>query len=147
MKENNIYVRSLNEKDTLKVQMMDEASGNCLEQWLDSYAYAYGIFKDNELIGYCSIGYADDIRDLIDNYPGKTDDSLLLSDVFVDFDFRHQGYGTYMIKEAIKLRHKYDGYNELVFCEPMHPGLIDFYKNLGFIEIGKLCMVIPIKTK
>ena len=134
-------IRNLAEEDRDQVERLDELSGFCLEQWLDDEGYGYGIFVGKELIGYCSIGYADDICATIEKYPEKTPDSLLLSDVYVIPTYRNKGYGTQLIAEAISLRHQYDGHEEIVFCEPIHEGLIKFYGNLGFTEIGEMCMV------
>ena len=134
--EDKIFVRDLNTLDAYAIQEIEKKSGAYLEDWLDIENFVFGIFKNDTLIGHCSIGYADDISQNIDNYPGKTADSLLLGNVYILPEHRNKGYGSLMLKEAIRFRHEYDKYNELVFCQPLHEGLYTFYENLGFVRIS-----------
>lgn len=142
---NHILVKTLSKKDIYIVQNLDERSGNDLEQWLDDEGYSYGIFLDENLIGYCSIGYANDICNAIETYPGKTEESLLLNDVYILPEYRGHKYGLTLIKEAIRLKSEFEGCNELIFCQPICSQLHNYYKTLGFQVINTFCMVKPTK--
>lgn len=84
-------VKLLTMKELHSVRFMDVVSDFYVEQWLEENTdYAWGIFKNetDELMGYCTIGYADDTSDIIEKHPEHTDDSLLLSDVYIKPQFR-----------------------------------------------------------
>lgn len=135
----NVYVRFLNKKDAEAALEMDDLSGFCLGQWIDdSYDYSWGIFENNNLIGYCSTGYADDCNEYIDKHPLHTNDSLLLSDVFIRREYRNQGYGLKLITDAIAKRWELDGKKNVVYCSLMREELEKFYGKAGFrmIETG-----------
>lgn len=125
-----IYIRSLTEEDRNTVDNLDELSGNYVAQWLEGNTdYAWGLFADSKLIGYCSIGEAEDVSAVISSYPGYTCDSLILSDVFVLPEYRKQGLGLYMVEQVIKERNKE---NNLIFLKPFCDSLGYFYDKLGF---------------
>lgn len=139
----NVFVRPLNENDTDSVRLLDECSGNYVQQWVeDNTDYAWGAFLGNTLIGYATIGYADDCRGVIESYPGRTCDSLLLSDVYIKPEYRGRGYAKELISEVIAQR--IDAADELVFLMLQHESLAMFYEKFGFREIGDSCMVRPI---
>lgn len=104
---------------------------------LDS-EYAWGIFKNgtDELIGYCTIGYADDVGDTIERHPEHTNDSLLLSDVYIDPQFRNKGYGIKLITEVIHNRWELDGDKNTVYLIAMYDKLKYFYEKIGFKPIN-----------
>ena len=130
-----LVVKPLNEENRPTVEEMDDMSGDYVSQWLeDNQDYAWGLFVNDALIGYCTIGYADDCGEKIEGYRGYTHDSLLLSDVFVLPDYRGQGYGSFLVNEAVKLRTKDD--KQLVFLTMMHDQLSHFYESIGFSAIG-----------
>lgn len=63
-------VKLLTMKELHSVRFMDVVSDFYVEQWLEENTdYAWGIFKNetDELMGYCTIGYADDTSDIIEN--------------------------------------------------------------------------------
>lgn len=129
-KPKGIYIRSLTEEDRNAVDDLDELSGNYVAQWLEGNTdYAWGLFADSKLIGYCSIGEAEDVSAVISSYPGYTCDSLILSDVFVLPEYRKQGLGLYMVEQVIKERNKE---NNLIFLKPFCDSLGYFYDKLGF---------------
>lgn len=141
-----LTVKPLSEKYYRSVEKLDEASGNCVADMLDyddevdNFAYAWGLFKNNRLIGYCTIGGADDCGGTIAACPGYAGvDSLLLSDVFVMPRQRGQGCGAFLVNEAIKLRTKDD--KQLVFLTLLDDNLSYFYKKIGFSSIGDGNMV------
>ncbi len=125
-----LVVRSLNEEDFDIVKALDERSGNSLADMMDCDDYGFGLFKDDVLIGYCSVGGADVYEDDIENYPGYTDDSLLLGDVFVVPEEAGKGFGSILVDEAIKLATENN--KELVFCPLLDNNLVNFYEKLGF---------------
>ena len=125
-----IFIRRLTEEDRNAVDNLDDLSGNYVAQWLEGNTdYAWGLFADSKLIGYCSIGEAEDVSAVIENYPGYTCDSLILSDVFVLPEYRKQGLGLYMVEQVIDERNKE---NNLIFLKPFCDSLGYFYDKLGF---------------
>ena len=129
-----ITVRILTTQDIPAVKILDDLSGNYVEQWLDddNADFSWGIFLNQNLIGYCTTGCADDCADCIENHPLHTVDSLLLSDVFILAPHRHHGYATLLIKTALELRHISDGYDETVFLTLLYDNLATLYKPIGF---------------
>lgn len=135
-----LVVKPLSEEHRLEVEEIDDASGDYVSQWLeDNEDYAWGLFEGETLVGYCTIGYADDCCEKIEGYRGYTHDSLLLSDVFVLPDYRGHGYGSFLINEAVKLRTEND--KQLVFLTVMYDRLSHFYEPIGFSSIGDGVMV------
>lgn len=126
-----LTVIPLSEEHRRSVEKLDEASGNKVADMLDSEGYAWGLFKDKNLIGYCTIGGADE---LVNNekaqYIGCSQDSLLLSDVFVMPQHRGQGCALFLVNEAIKLRTKDDP--QLVFLDLLDDDLSHLYEKIGF---------------
>ena len=95
----------LTEKDRLATQILDKLSGFFVEQWIeDNTDYAWRFFINNTLVGYCTTGCADDCPDIIETHPSYTVDSLLISDVFILPEYRHNHFGSQMIVEAIHNR-------------------------------------------
>lgn len=131
-----LLVRPLTVHDLKQVEVMDEMSGNGVSQWVCDLAegelndYSWGMFFGDEMIGYCTIGGADDVCDEIEEYPGYNYNSLLLSDVYIKPEYRGNGYGLKMVDEAIKKRTENE--KELVFITLLHDGLSRFYEKIGF---------------
>lgn len=140
MANEELVVRALTEKSRTDVESLDEMSGNCVSQWLeDNEDYAWGLFKNNNLIGYCTIGYADDCGPEIENFKGYTHDSLLLSDVFIKPEYRKQGYALLMIDEAIRLRTANE--KELIFLTVLYDDLRNLYEKCSFMYVKNGVMV------
>lgn len=127
-----LYTRALTEEDTETVFMLDEKSGNCASEWLDITDFAWGFFKEDQLVGYCTTGYADDCPFSIENHPLHTDDSLLLSNVFILPEYRHYGYSSKMVTDAIHKRWESDREQNTVFLTVMYDDLVSFYQKIGF---------------
>lgn len=131
----NLSIRGLTRKDLDVAIQMDEESGNALTQWIedleeeDESDYGFGAFLNEELIGYCSIGYADDVGASIDNHPLHTSDSLYLSDVYVKPPYRKNGYALQMIETSLALANPQ---NEAVFLTVLYDNLEHLYNKLGF---------------
>lgn len=141
----NTFAAPLSIYQLSEVKTMDQMSGFCMEQWLDDNVdFAWGLFHNDKLIGYCSIGIADDTEPLIEGHEAyKEDSSLYLSDVFIFPEYRNQGYGSQMIKESIETRWKMDGEKNTVYLHamgitgdlPYDEKLKSFYEQIGFSEL------------
>ena len=74
------------------------------EEACESMAYAYGIFNNDTLVGYCTlgsgIGVLDDIR--------QASETVVLSDVYILDGYRNCGLGSKLVKEAIEQKLKND---------------------------------------
>lgn len=135
-------VKPLTSKDLKNVEMLDAMSGFELEQWIeatekDDFPFAWGIFDGDILAGYCSIGYADDTCSEIEEQPLYDSDSLLLSDVYVVPNYRHQGLAEKMVKTAIKKRWELDGAKKPVFLVCVSDRVAALYEKIGFTKIQK----------
>lgn len=64
-----VILRALTEADPEQVEMLDELSGNGVADMFDCEEYAWGVFVGNELVGYCTLGGADDYEMGYDEYP------------------------------------------------------------------------------
>ena len=137
-------IRSLNESDITEVKKVEKESFFEVSDMTDSPDYGYGIFVENSLVGFCTIGCADVIDDIeaVATYPGFNGDSLLLSDVFVLPEHRAKGYGSSLVREAIKMKWASEKKNELVFIEPWDDEVKRFYDKLGFSSITDDIMVL-----
>lgn len=130
-------VRALTEDDMVQVEVLDVESGNDVACMLDSDKYAWGIFVGNELVGYCTIGTAADTGH--DKYEMWSNESLCLSDVFVKFEHRCNGYASRLIGDVLKEYNPGDA--EAVFLTLLDDKLIDFYYSLGFKTVDDGVMV------
>ena len=133
-----LRVASLSEKDLAQVQLLDELSGNDVAFMLDGEDYAWGVFLGDELVGYCTIGGADDPDMDYDNYEEWTDSSLCLSDVFVKEEYRGRGAALTMINEALQ---QANPDNDSVFITLLNDGLEHLYEQAGFRHIDDGTMV------
>ena len=99
-KHDKIVVRPFTAEDLFEVTEMDNCSGNDVRHTVEELEYkeindySWGIFVNDVLVGYCTIGYADGVGDKIENHPLHGDDAYLLSDVYIKPEFRNKGYGT-----------------------------------------------------
>lgn len=134
----NIKVRSLNADDTKQIKLIDELSGNGVANMADCKDYAWGLFKGDNLIAYCTIGGADDTDMGYDEYPEWTDESKLLSDVFVREEYRRQGYALKMLNEVLK---EANPEKQAVFITLINNNLSRLYEKLGFRLIDDGTMV------
>ena len=120
-----IKVRYLTENDRVQVELLDKESGNDVSWGIDSEEYAWGIFVGSELVGYCTLGGADDVDMGYDEFEDWNNDSLLLSDV----------------RETLE---KGNPENESVFLTLLDDRLSYFYEKLGFemLEGGSMVRVV-----
>lgn len=128
-------VRPLTEDDAQQVIIMDELSGNNVSGMIDCDDYAWGLFKKDELVAYCTLGGADDPEMGFDEYPEWTDESLLLSDVFVKEEHRGKGYALKLVNEVLLAANPE---KEAVYLTLLDDRLSYLYEKLGFklIEDG-----------
>lgn len=121
-------VRALGEDDREQVELLDEKSGNDVAWGIDSEEYAWGVFLEKELIGYCTLGGADNDCGYED-FDEWTFDSLCLSDVFVKEEHRGKGAASALIEQALD---KANSENESVFLTLLDDRLAEFYEKFGF---------------
>ena len=124
---------NLNSKELDTVLELDKKSGFGVYQWAkDNTGDIYGVYNDNnEIVGYCTIGGADDVIPLIKEIPNYNFEDYYLSDVYIKPEYRHKGYGTYMLKEAIKIKYRIEGIAP-IYLEVMYDDLKNFYSLVGF---------------
>lgn len=133
MNKQNLQLRKLQGKDMLFVEEMDEASGFGVAQWLEELdsneeaSNSYGLFLDEKLIGYCTLGYADDLS------VSTNCDSRLLSDVYIKPEYRHHGYGSMMVREALEM--EIDCQYHPTYLTYLYDDLEEFYKPFGFVHV------------
>ena len=133
---NELTIRPLTYQDNQEIQNLDDMSGNDVAQWFqeeDDYCedYAYGLFLNNRLIGYCTIGGADDCPLMIAKHELYNYNALLLSDVYVLPEYRNKSFGLQLIIKAIQLKREQE--NEPVFLTLLYDSLSNFYEKAGFI--------------
>ena len=123
-----------------QVKMLDSYSDNYVyimledmdEEACESMTYAYGIFNNDTLVGYCTlgsgIGVLDDIR--------QASETVVLSDVYILDGYRNCGLGSKLVKEAIEQKLKNDPTIKNVFLTILDIDLKDFYEKLGFKSLS-----------
>lgn len=132
-----LETRLFKTKDIYAVHYMDSLSGFNMASYIDNdNDWAWGLFDNsNQLIGYCSIGYADDCNDAISKHPMHDNDSLLLDNVFILPKYRHTNNAIRMISDAITNRWHYDNFKAPVFLSYVSPTIIPTYELVGFKQI------------
>jgi len=134
-----LNVRNLNKFDYSVVLEMDLNSDFNVSEFIEGpeESLSYGIFLDEILIGYATLGYANCCSEIIADHPAHSNNSIILSNVFIDKAHRKNGYSLILISEALK---QGNPNKESVYLSVLYPGLIHFYKKFGFVEIGDNCM-------
>lgn len=122
------YVRSLTEEDMdIVLELEKKSPFSTISSMIDSPDFGWGLFDEEKLIGFCSIGCADADPDLRE-FPEWSEDALLLCDVFVDEAYRGRGLGLFMVQRAMRFQDCSDS----IFCVILNEGLKHFYQQLGF---------------
>lgn len=131
--ESDIEVRTIRFADLDAVKELDEMTGNDVfdmidddEESVNEQDYAWGAFLNGELIGYCTLGGAEEFEDDFDIY---VDDDLCLGDVFIKEEYRRKGYGTELVAKAIAAK---TTNGESIFATILDTDLMSFYESLGF---------------
>lgn len=146
-----VSVKPLRKQDLKNVTLMDNESDFHVSQQVRDLCdnvfndYSWGLYLGGVLIGYCTIGYADDVPETIENHPAYVDDCYLLSDVYVCPSYRNLGYGLKLIKEVIE--NCWSSEEKLpVFLECFDDRVQSFYRKAGFSRIEDKtdlsCMVL-----
>lgn len=97
--------------------------------------YAYGIFENGtHLVGYCTLGSADiGMPKSVWSHPAYSkEESLILSDVYIDPKYRRNGLAQKLIKEAIRQKYKANGKKSSVFLTCFEDYQKELYEKLGF---------------
>ena len=136
MKTTIATVRPLEMKDTAQIREIDSEGEFEIFGFIEDILkenkqdYAYGIFLNDFLIGYCTIGGADEI----DN--AECSDELL-GDVYIRENYRGQGYGKQLIKYVLSQHSEHD-----IYADILHDELEHFYIPFGFMrkELGLLLL-------
>lgn len=134
LKKDNITVRPILIQDMSDVAELDEMSGNYVFEMLEDYeedefgSYAYGIFVDDELVGYCTVGGAEPYHELKE-YQSL---DLCLSDVYIKEEYRGNGYGRLLVEKAIEFEIDNETKPVHIFATLLNDYLIEFYEPLGF---------------
>ncbi len=120
------YIRHLEKSDLDKVYELEQTSDSYyyVSDFIkEEYSIVYGLFLDDKLIGFCTLGGAEEL-DTIE--PDFDYDSLLLSDVYIAPEYRHKHFGSQMITELLKAA------DVPVYCVILSDDLAPFYEQLGF---------------
>lgn len=125
----NITIHALDELNVEEVKHIDKYSGFNVHTMLDSDAYAWGIFSNNKLIGYCTLGYADVLNNA--EFEVNVDD-LLLSDVFIIKEYRDKGLATLLINYVLTNAAS----NVFVYATILDIKLKHYYKRFGFETVN-----------
>ena len=129
-----LTVRVLHESDYLQVAHLDSLSGSELAEMLDT-EMVYGIFYRKRLVGYCSIGGADDPSMGYYQFPEWTMDSVVICDVFVLPEFRHCKFATLMLERILRKQ------TNPIFLTILDAKLQPFYEKFGFKMLDNGTMV------
>lgn len=168
-----VEVRALGPDDVDDMVDLDEQSGyEVYDAWADyvededeENCYLWGVFADDELVGFCVTGGADDpdLPDAVTEHPLNECTSTFLSHVYVDPDYRGNGYGARLVHDALLGYWESEGeqqptfldLSEYLFDDPdadpikLAQLLIDFFGKNGFEpipddehDITYTCMVL-----
>lgn len=133
-----LIVKPLRTVDMAKIIQLDQLSGFSVWQWVNSTDArndeSWGAYLADQLIGYCTIGYADDQCPVMKDHELWSEDSYQLSDVFIVQEYRNNGYGSKLVRGAIKGRYLSEGVRP-VFLQPIDERVMRFYQTIGFSKI------------
>ena len=106
-----VEVRALGPDDVDDMVDLDEQSGyevydeyaDFVEDEDEENSSLWGVFADDELVGFCVTGGADDpdLPDAVTEHPLNEETSTFLSHVYVDPDYRGNGYGARLVHDAL----------------------------------------------
>lgn len=134
-----VRVRTLTSSDEEQVKVLDMLSGNTVCDMLDEDGgYAWGIFRNGRLLGYCTIGGVEGteyqkIVDEADEISVSKTTAKTVSNAYIHPYCRRFGFGSQMIKEAMN-DEMYNNINAF-FCTIHNYNLYEFYSKLGFHEL------------
>lgn len=106
-----VEVRALGPDDVDDMVDLDEQSGyevydeyaDFVEDEDEENSSLWGVFVDDELVGFCVTGGSDDPRlpDAVTEHPLNKYLGTFLSHVYVDPDYRGNGYGARLVHDAL----------------------------------------------
>lgn len=137
-----LVIRLIGRSDLQDVANMDERSGFSVFELLkdkepDEFSdYAYGAFLEGELIGYCTVGGAEEYA----RFGKYRNGDLCLSDVWVNEEYRDKHVGSLLVTYAIRMEYKDVRRN--VFATILNDADFPFYASLGFSVLDKDAGVI-----
>lgn len=134
------YVRPLNQYDYALFMCLDAQNpmGSLADEGTEllkdnpyEQDYLWGIFirEDglnygvNKLIGYCTVGGAEEV-------PGYKPGDVILSDVLISLAYRNMGYGTKLVSKVIEWIKP----GTTIYITPWNDEVIPFYENMGFTK-------------
>lgn len=172
-----VEVRALGPDDVDAMVELDEQSGyevydeyaDWVEDEDEENSSLWGVFADDELVGFCVTGGSDDPRlpDAVTEHPLNKYLGTFLSHVYVDPDYRGNGYGARLVHDALLGYWESEGHqqpafldlSEYLFDDPdadpikLAHLLIDFFGKNGFEpipdddhDITYTCMVLDPKN-
>lgn len=133
-----VILRALTEEDLIQVEVLDEMSYNNVAESLDADEYAWGLFLGEELIGYCTLGGADDPQMGYEVFPEWTSESLCLSDVFIKPSYRGEGLAQKLVNEVLETANPE---KQSVFLTLLDNNLSALYEKAGFYLLKEGVMV------
>lgn len=140
--EDTLIIRLIGRSDLSDVAEMDARSGFSVFDLLkdkepDEFTdYAYGAFLAGKLIGYCTVGGAEEYA----CFKQYRDGDLCLSDVWVDEEYREKHVGSLLVTYAIRM--EYQDVRRNVFATILNDADFPFYASLGFSTLndaGVIC--------
>ena len=142
-----VQIRNLDETDKAQVEFLDKMSENSVADMLDSENYAWGIFREGRLLGYCTIGGVEgtehyNIAKEYDEVPT----SRTLSDVYMHPYCRGLKLGSILISTLFTHIILPDDVSK-VFCTIQNERQYNFYERLGFKELDDGILYHPCKEE
>ena len=149
-----LEIRYMTEKDVpLVKKLFEESSAKLYTDFepddVDDTDFYVGAFISNKdqkrLVGICTIGST--IGTELERMDGE---DCILSNVYVDTRFRDRGYGSAIVKKAIKLAAKaFSDKGCIMYADILDYNLANWYSRLGFEvhEIDSLCKPVSMKKK
>lgn len=128
-------VVTLKEYDLKAVKELDAKHGGAVSSMLDSENYVFGLIIEEEnkvekhFVGYCTLGEVDGSGLETENI-----EDYLLSDVYIEEEYRKKHCGKKLIEGAIALKKRADEKTGpvKVFADIVDFSVIDFYRKIGF---------------
>lgn len=130
-----VQIKSLDETDRAQVEFLDAMSENNVADMLDSDGYGWGIFREDRLLGYCTIGGVEGTEhQKIAEELDEVSTSRTLSDVYIHPYCRGLGLGSILISNLFQHVILPDNISK-VFCTIFNERQYNFYERLGFREL------------
>lgn len=131
----NVVIRALRYEDRYDIREIDRVGDFQILDFVNDILldakesnseqdYCYGVFVENHLVGYCTIGGADEVD--VANY-----DDYLLSDVFILNEYRHKGLAHKLIDYIVSTRET----GKTIYADIIDDSLESFYFSMGFEKV------------